>query len=92
MHRFPLLLILGLAACSTPQTVTREKIERVNVPVAVGCKGGADPAPVKPLRERYTKEQWMALTPKQKSELVSAQALRHQNYGAATAANTAGCK
>lgn len=83
-------IILG--GCGDKRTVVRDRIERVSVPVAVGCVSGERPAAVTSLKDQISADQWKALTLKQKAENVSAQALRHQSYGQAVSAATGACK
>lgn len=83
--------MLALSACSSGTVVT-EKVERVSVPVAVGCVSGERPAMVAPLKERFTADQWAALTPKQKSANVAAQGLKHQNRAQMLDSATGACR
>ena len=90
-HVVILAWALTLAACARP-TLVRERIERVSVPVAVGCVAGERPSPVAPLSATFDAAAWAALTPRQKAAQVAAQALRHQSRGDALAAATRGCR
>lgn len=87
--RRALALTLALSAC-TPQTITRDHIERINVPVRVGCIT-SDVPKTPPLNTRYTQEQWDRLTVSQKAAAVSAQGIRRMNETDAHRAATAGC-
>lgn len=79
-----------LASCATPQTVVKDRIERVNVPVRVGCVT-ADVPKTPPLNSRYTQKQWDSLTVSQKAAAVSAQGIRRMNESDSLRGATAGC-
>lgn len=64
----------------------------VFVPVATGCVAGVRPAAPRPLRESIPTGEWGKLSPKQKAAHVSAQALRHLNWGEELEASTAACR
>lgn len=79
-----------LAGCSTPDTVVQERVERVNVPVAVGCVVNR-PTPPEPLKSVISADQWAEMTVSQRAAAVSAQALRRLNFGEALNAATGAC-
>jgi hypothetical protein len=91
-----LILATAIAAlgsgCAGRGAIEPAKPVRVSVPVAVGCVDGVRPGPVAPLSATHDELTWVALTPKQKAELVAAQALRHQNRGDAIDAATGACR
>lgn len=85
---FP-LVSLALAACGG--TVTKEKIEHINVPVIQPCVTGPEVAKTPPLNSQYSDEEWKALTPKQKAAIVAGQGLKHQNEATLIRANSSSC-
>jgi hypothetical protein len=93
MMRIACLAALALAGCAhTGSTVKQDLPSRAAVPVAVGCVSGERPAAVAPLKERFDGAAWRALTPKQKTAEVAAQALRHQSRAQALDAATSSCR
>lgn len=83
------ILILSLGGCT--RTVYVDRVVEVKVPVSAPCMGER-PAPVTPLRDLFTKEEWQALTTDQRDALVGAQALAHQILGQRATVASAGCK
>jgi hypothetical protein len=77
--RFLLILIapIALAACGHDSAPPPETIGHL---VATPC-AKPRPEPVQPLSEQFSKEEWLAFSPKQKSALVAAQGLKRQTYG-----------
>lgn len=84
-------LLVTIGGCGQQATLVRDRIQTASIPVAVRCAGGDKPAPVTPLNQRFTADQWKAFTPKQKAEHAAAQALRHQNFGIDLTAATSTC-
>lgn len=85
-----LILLLALAACVERGEVVVDRPKTVSVLVSTPCVSGERPATVEPLKTLHP--DWYGYTPKQKTELAGAQALRHKNYGEATNAATSACK
>lgn len=85
----PLLLAPTLSACG-PRVITRDRVETVSVPVIQKC-AGERPAPIVPINQRLTAEQWGALSPKQKAETAAAQALMRMNHVDELNAATSAC-
>lgn len=83
-----LVLLLALAGCGG--TVVQDRPTVVKVPVTVACVSGARPDPVESLKAQHP--DWASYTPKQKAELVAAQALRHKNYGQELNSATGACQ
>lgn len=81
----PLLLLTGCG-----ETVVQDRPTVVKVPVTVPCVSGERPAIVESLKAQHP--DWASYTPKQKAELVAAQALRHKSYGQEIDAATSACK
>lgn len=87
------LLLLALAGCAHRDPDTPPKLDTITVlvPVATGCIAPSGrPAPVIPLKERYT-EEWQAMPPGAKASAVQAQAGDRLNYEDALRAATSGC-
>lgn len=84
-----LLLATLLAGCGGG-VVVEEKPITVKVPVTVPCVAGPRPEGVVPLKQAHPN--WYSYTPKQKTELAAAQALKHQSYGQEINAATSACK
>lgn len=78
------VLCLLLAGCHS----ARPDPDKPPIIVTQPC-ASKRPDPVKPLRDQIA--DWGALTPRQKAAQVSAQALRHANYGDALSAATSAC-
>lgn len=83
------LLLVG--ACASPDTITREKIVHVNVPVVQPCVGSPRPAEVAPLKSEMTPPEWHALDVRQKSARAGLKAFEHKAYGENLAAVTGAC-
>lgn len=79
---------LALSACSTPQTVYRDRPVEVKVPVSTPC-ASLRPDPVPTLVEAYP--QWDALDVRQKAAAVARHALDLRTYGEQLNAATAAC-
>jgi hypothetical protein len=88
---FAVSAILALGACQ-PRVIVQDRIKTISVPVSVGCVAGERPEAVQPLRVKIGDAAWKALTARQKTDLVGAQALSHQSQGQGLGAATAGCK
>lgn len=89
-----LAAIGGLVSCGgdRPSSAGDRPVEYA-VPVASGCVGdGGKPQPPKPLKGRYTTDQWAAMPPGSKAQAVAAQAGHRMNYEDQLAASTAGCE
>lgn len=88
------ILWAGLALAGCGATGAREVAppSTISVPIAVGCVSGARPDAVTPLSAQYGPEQWRAFSPKQKAEIVTAQALKHQSRAEGIDAATGACK
>lgn len=89
MRALVIIPAMLLAACG-PRVVTRETVKTVSVPVVQKC-ATARPEGVPAVNTRYTAEQWAALSHKQRTEIVAAQALARLNYSAALEAATGAC-
>jgi hypothetical protein len=89
VRKFPFALILMLSACAHP-TIVKNVPVTVKVPVAQAC-AGSRPAPVIPLKDQMTEEQWKALDVKQKAAFVGKQGLDLRTYGEQLNAATGGC-
>lgn len=89
MRALVIIPAMLLAACG-PRVVTRETVKTVSVPVVQKC-ATARPESVPAVNTRYTAEQWAALSHKQRTEIVAAQALARLNYSAALEAATGAC-
>ena len=84
-----ILPLVALSACqSTP--IYRDRVQTVNVPVSVPC-ATTRPAPVTPLADRYTDEQWQSLDVRQKAAAVGRQSLDRMTYGEQLHAATGAC-
>jgi hypothetical protein len=70
--------------------VVQDRPTVVKVPVTVPCVSGERPLAIIPLKEQYP--DWQDKTPKQKAELVAAQALHHKSYGQELGAATGACE
>lgn len=81
--------VLTGCAGSTPEV--RVEYRTVPVPVSVGCVVDR-PAPIRPLNEQITPEQWERLAPGAKAEAIRAQAGERMNYSDRLEASTSGCK
>lgn len=88
MRYLSIISIALLASCGG--AVVQDRPERASVLVPVGCVSGERPEPPMSLKEQWPN--WDMLTHKQKTQLVSAQAGRHQNYAKALAAATGACR
>ena len=84
--------ISTLGGCARTSAPVRERIVTVSVPVTVPCVSGARPVAVPPLNIAIPEREWEGLSPKQKAEAVSAQALRHQNRAEKIEAATGACQ
>lgn len=84
--------ISALGGCARPSAQIAERIVTVSVPVTVPCVSGKRPDAVRPLSVAIPQAEWDGLSPKQKAEAVSAQALRHQNRADAIEAATGACQ
>jgi len=85
------LAALALAGCATtPETLVQERVVEVKVPVATAC-ATARPVPTEPLKQRFTAEEWAALTELQKAALVAQQGLARQTEAEGVRAATAAC-
>ena len=84
--------VSALGGCAQRSQPAAERIVRVSVPVTVPCVSGKRPDAVPPLSVAIPRAQWEGLSPKQKSEAVAAQALRHQNRADALEAATGACQ
>lgn len=85
-----LAMLILLSACSRPGVVN-DRPQIVEKLVTVPCIT-ARPEKVPALRDRITRDDWRAKTPKQKSAEVGVQALRRQNYSDALEAATVACQ
>jgi hypothetical protein len=86
-------LSFGLAACGAGDRPVSASDNSYAVPVAAGCVAeGGKPQPPRPLKGRYTPEQWGAMPPGAKAQAVAAQAGHRMNFEDQLAASTAGCK
>lgn len=81
-----------LGGCARPSAPVAERIVTVSVPVTVPCVSGKRPDAVVALSVAIPQAEWDGLSPKQKAEAVSAQALRHQNRADAIDAATGACQ
>lgn len=62
------------------------------VPVSAACVAeGGRPAPVVPLKQRYTLPQWQALAPGAKAQATAAQGGHRMNHADELGAATAAC-
>lgn len=84
-----LLAALFLSGCSSP-TVIRDRPTPISVPVIQKCAGDR-PTAIAPLKQRVPDAEWNALSPKQKAEMVEAQAYRRMNHSGELAAATSAC-
>lgn len=92
MRRIVICAALALCACATEQeTVFRDRMVEVKVPVAQPCVNGKRPEPVIPLKQTFSDEQWRALDTRQKAAVVGKQGLAHKTAGEDLNAATAGC-
>ena len=87
-HLAALAILAFLAACGGE--VVRDRAQIVSVPVVQPC-AGTRPAPVKPLKERYTDDMWSSMDLVQKLAVTGLQALDRQDYGNQLDAATAAC-
>lgn len=87
------LLAVVLGGCSTTRElpIVRDRVSEVRVAVAAPCRQGERPTEPVSLRDRFTNEEWQAMTTDQRENLVSAQGLDRKVYGDRLAVNTAGC-
>lgn len=92
MRLFFLAPFVLLAACAgQPKTVIREVPIEVKVPVRMPCMGERPEQPVS-LRDKFTEDEWRALTTDQRANLVAAQAIARMIYGNQLADASAGCR
>lgn len=85
-----ILLPLLLAGCGHTPAVVRDRVESVSVPVIQKC-AGERPAPVVPISQRISAEEWGALSPKQKAETTAAQGLARMSHADELNAATSAC-
>lgn len=83
-----LIILFALAGCGG--TVVQDRPTVVRIAVTVPCVSGERPAAVISLKEQYPN--WQDKTPKQKAELVAAQALKRKTYGQEINNATSACK
>lgn len=88
MRYLSIIPIALLASCGG--TVVQDRPTTVSIPVTVPCVSGERPVAVESLQSKHP--EWVSYTPKQKAELVAAQAGRHKNYGQELGAATGACK
>lgn len=89
-----LVAALALSACvTTPEPKIEIRYVEVPVMVATGCIAATGrPEAVKPLKEKYTADEWLTKPPGAKASEFKAQAGERMNYQDADSAATAGCK
>lgn len=85
------LVLLAVAGCATPQPVIRDRIVEIKVPVIEPCLAGPLPQEPVALRDRYSYDQWMAMTTSEREALSLAQGLDRKIHGDKTAVAVAGC-
>jgi hypothetical protein len=88
----PLSVMLGACSTTKPDVVIRTETVEVRVPVAAPCVEGERPAEPTPLRDRFSRAEWEAMTTDQRENLSQAQALERKAYGDRLTAATAGCR
>lgn len=86
--KYFLIPALLLSACTS--TVVRDVPTEVLVPTYIPCVKNK-PVELKPLRDRFTKQQWDALTTDQREKLIVAQGLNRKAFGDELTVATAGC-
>lgn len=84
--KFIVLATLALGMCG--QTIYKDRVQIVNVPVSQPCAGDR-PAEVVPLKDKTP--DWNTLDVRQKAALVGKQGLVRQSYGEQLNAATAAC-
>jgi hypothetical protein len=86
------LIAAATAGCATTKTVSVDKPVPYAVAVATGCiDSRGRPAVPSSLKQRYTPEQWAALSPGAKAFAIEAQAGRRLSYEQLDRAATSGC-
>jgi hypothetical protein len=85
-----ILLTMLIAGCGHNPTVIRDRVEQVSVPVIQKC-AGERPAPIVPMNQQLTAEQWDALSPKQRAETAAAQGLARMSHADELNAATSAC-
>jgi hypothetical protein len=86
--KYSLALLIALTGCARGAVVV-DRPAPVSIPVSQPCVAGERPAPVASMKSQHP--DWYGLTPKQKAEIASAQALRYRSYGDALNAVTSAC-
>jgi len=89
-----MLAALMIAGCTRTidRPVIQDRVTEVRVPVVAECREGEHPVEPTPLNQRFTREQWYAMTTDQRENLQSDQALARKIYADQLAAHTAGCR
>jgi len=89
-----LMPFTALIGCThtVERPVIQTQVQTVKVPVSVPCRKGETPQAPVALRDRFTREEWDALTTDQRENLSQAQAQDRKAYGDKLAVNTAGCE
>ena len=90
-----LVLGLSLAACGTdrPRSAGDELPQAYAVPVSSPCIAAEGrPAKVKPLNQRYPREQWATMPIGAKAQAVAAQGGERMNYEDRSEAATSACR
>lgn len=87
-HAIAIVLLLG--GCSSG-TIVKERVQRVNVPVAQEC-ATERPDKVTTLKQDYTDAEWSAMDARQKAAAVGRKGLERLAYGESLDAATGACK
>jgi len=86
--KYLLIPVLLLGACTS--TVVRDVPTTVKVPVTVACVKDK-PVEIVPLRDRFTAQEWEALSTDQREKMIVAQGLNRKAFGDELTVATAGC-